>query len=183
MQFHRDVFQGWVLFDPGYVSQGVPLFLANGAISAWIKFYSNSSPPILVAILHGLAIIYLLVAHARWFKHLFSVNERSSLQVRAPSVPRSLAWCPWRIEIQKHVSLAASHCLRRTVHNALAWTWSFGLVQSFTEFVRKKQRLSRDSILQDAELQHLPAGLPFDWHLPSVQGKSNLRRRLWSRSS
>ena len=62
-------------------SAGVPLFLANGAIAAFIKFYNNTPPAILVAILHGLAVLYLLVAHARWFKHLFAVPERESLEV------------------------------------------------------------------------------------------------------
>ena len=60
---------------------GVPLFLANGAIAAFIKFYNNSPPAILVAILHGLAVMYLLVAHARWFKHLFAIPERENLEV------------------------------------------------------------------------------------------------------
>lgn len=59
----------------------MPLFLANGAIAAFIKFYNNSPPAILVAILHGLAVLYLLVAHARWFKHLFAVPERENLEV------------------------------------------------------------------------------------------------------
>ena len=67
-------------YDDPFVS-GVPLFLANGAIAAFIKFYNNTPPAILVAILHGLAVVYLLLAHARWFKHLFANPEREHLEV------------------------------------------------------------------------------------------------------
>ena len=63
------------------IVSGVPIFLANAAISAWIKFYTNNTPPLMVAILHGLAIIYLFVAHARWFKHLTASREDQNFQV------------------------------------------------------------------------------------------------------
>ena len=76
-------------FELAFEFPGVPLFLANAAITSWIKFDFNQTPAIMVVILHGLAVLYLLLAHARWFKHLFSVAQNEALQVcyRAPISP------------------------------------------------------------------------------------------------
>ena len=61
---------------------GVPLFLANAAVSSWIKFTGNELPGILVSVFQALAIAYLAFSHARWVKHLVGGSIRPSLQVR-----------------------------------------------------------------------------------------------------
>ena len=60
---------------------GVPCFLANGAISCWIKFQGYQPPAVIVTLLHGLAVAYLVASHARWFNHLFGSKPHPALQV------------------------------------------------------------------------------------------------------
>lgn len=69
------------------MNAGIPCFLANAAITAWIKFALNQPPAIVVTVLQGLAVLYLLGSHARWVQHLFA--EPSDSMPQAPSIPPS----------------------------------------------------------------------------------------------
>lgn len=57
------------------------MFLANAAVTTWIKFDANQPPAIVVTATQFLAILYLAVVHARWVKHLVGESEHSSLKV------------------------------------------------------------------------------------------------------
>lgn len=74
---------------------GVPCFLANGAISCWIKFQGNQPPAVIVTLLHGLAVLYLVASHARWFSHLFGSKPHPTLQVEHPLPLKALSVFSW----------------------------------------------------------------------------------------
>lgn len=49
---------------------GVPVFLANMAFSAWIKFVEYPPAAVLMAAILALGLLYLAFVHARWVHHV-----------------------------------------------------------------------------------------------------------------
>ena len=66
---------------------GVPLFLANAAVSAWIKFLGNEGPAEVVTALIGAALIYLAFSHVKWVRHV--IGDPSPTLVVVVSCPTS----------------------------------------------------------------------------------------------
>ena len=64
---------------------GIPCFLANAAITSWIKFEAYTTPAIMVTVLQGLAVLYLVTSHARWVKHILGKPARNHPQVSVRS--------------------------------------------------------------------------------------------------
>lgn len=64
------------------------MFLANAAITSWIKFMEYLPPAVVVSVMQGLAILYLGLSYARWARHVLS--SRAASQVR----PLPAAVCP-----------------------------------------------------------------------------------------
>ncbi|KAK9829265.1 hypothetical protein WJX72_004859 [[Myrmecia] bisecta] len=56
-------------------SLSVPLYLINSAISAWIKWQTLRAPPAISSSVLGLAVLYLLLGHARWVRHLLGFEH------------------------------------------------------------------------------------------------------------
>ena len=48
----------------------MPVFLANMAFSAWIKFVLYPQAAVLMAVILALGLLYLAFVHARWVHHV-----------------------------------------------------------------------------------------------------------------
>ena len=57
---------------------GVPVFLANMAFAAWIKFALFPGAAALMTAILALALLYLVFVHARWVHH---VGSQSTVQL------------------------------------------------------------------------------------------------------
>ena len=61
---------------------GVPCFLANAALSGWIKWQGFQLPAVLITILLGLGIVYLGQSSSTYIRHLFSSAAEHASEVR-----------------------------------------------------------------------------------------------------
>lgn len=74
-------------------SGGIPVFFANMALAAWIKFdYSSKTAAVMTAIM-GVAFAYFLVAQNRWSWHLVGGGGRGELEEALPQA--AAAGLPW----------------------------------------------------------------------------------------
>ena len=59
---------------------GVPVFLANMAFSAWIKFVVYPPAAVLMAAILALGLLYLAFVHARWVHHVSGTGPTGTVE-------------------------------------------------------------------------------------------------------
>ncbi|KAI3435756.1 hypothetical protein D9Q98_001814 [Chlorella vulgaris] len=89
-------------------SAGIPVFFANMALAAWIKFDYSIKTAVTMTAMMGLAFAYFLVAQNRWSWHLIGQRHNELEEALPHSAPGGLPWDWHQTPAPGRTSLGAS---------------------------------------------------------------------------
>lgn len=100
---------------------GIPLFLINMAVSAWIKFAQYTAGAILMTVIMGIGLLYLALANLQWIVHLIQSRKTSNKASSLSTSMEAIGWlCSPALLAQTTFALALDLChgLCRKRHSA-----------------------------------------------------------------
>ncbi|KAL4458369.1 hypothetical protein ABPG75_013234 [Micractinium tetrahymenae] len=98
-------------------SLGIPVFFANMALAAWIKFDYSTKTAVSMTVIMGIAFAYFLMAQNRWSWHLVGGSRSELLEEVLPQAP--VCGLPWDWHRRPHGGPSIAHQRQASLQGGL----------------------------------------------------------------